>query len=126
MAPLVPKPVFNHDQTGELVQVRWNGDDRGVVGGPAWEGKMDEWFEGVRAWEAVLRSKEATLWSKMEMGTAFSEFEPSLLFLSRSAEADGFPSQSSTITGFCMAAHPSLESDDCAAPTSTTMTSVRG
>jgi trimethyllysine dioxygenase len=77
MTPLVPKPVFNHDQNGELVQVRWNGDDRGVVGGPAWEGKMDEWFEGVRAWEAILRSEEATLWSKMEMGTAVSEFEPS-------------------------------------------------
>ncbi|GAA5897368.1 hypothetical protein JCM5296_004144 [Sporobolomyces johnsonii] len=71
LRPLRRYPVLNHDEHGELVQVRWNGDDRGVVGGEAFEGsKMDEWYEALRAWEGILRSDEAQLWSKMEMGTA--------------------------------------------------------
>lgn len=70
MSPLVAQPVFTHNGKGELVQIRWNADDRDVVGGLAWEGKMEEWFEAVRAWEAILRSEEMALWSKMEVGTA--------------------------------------------------------
>ncbi|KAM0750935.1 Trimethyllysine dioxygenase [Meredithblackwellia eburnea MCA 4105] len=70
MSPLVPQPVFTHDQKGELVQVRWNGDDRAPVGGKEFEGKMDKWFEAVRVWEAILRSEEAELWTVMEQGTA--------------------------------------------------------
>lgn len=87
MRPLVTRPVFEHARNhyvapggqveveDELVQVRWNADDRGVVGGPGWgEGTMRRWFEALRAWEGVLRSDEAQLWSRMEMGTAVSEF----------------------------------------------------
>lgn len=73
MTPLSRKPVFNHDERGELVQVRWNGDDRGVVGGSGFEGKMEDWYEGLRLWEGMLRSEEATLWSEMVTGTAVSE-----------------------------------------------------
>ncbi|BGP33478.1 hypothetical protein JCM10296v2_005281 [Rhodotorula toruloides] len=71
MRPLRRFPVFNHDENGELVMVRWNGDDRGVVGGEAFEGKtMDEWYEALRMWEGILRSDEAQLWTKFEVGTA--------------------------------------------------------
>ncbi|KAI5475421.1 trimethyllysine dioxygenase, partial [Pseudohyphozyma bogoriensis] len=70
MKPLVQQPVLVHDQEGELVQVRWNGDDRGVVGGKGWEGRMEEWYEGVRVWEAILRSEEAAMWTVMRRGTA--------------------------------------------------------
>ncbi|GAA6059985.1 hypothetical protein JCM10212_001334 [Sporobolomyces blumeae] len=71
MRPLRRYPVLNHDEHGELVQVRWNGDDRAVVGGEAFEGrKMDEWYEALRIWEGILRSDEAQLWTEMEIGTA--------------------------------------------------------
>ncbi|GAA5883111.1 hypothetical protein JCM3774_002859 [Rhodotorula dairenensis] len=71
MRPLRRYPVFNHDESGQLVMVRWNGDDRGVVGGDAFEGEtMDKWYDALRTWEAILRSDEAQLWSKMEVGTA--------------------------------------------------------
>ncbi|GAA5933087.1 hypothetical protein JCM3775_005310 [Rhodotorula graminis] len=71
LRPLVRVPVLNYDEHGELVMVRWNGDDRGVVGGEAFEGaKMDEWYEALRAWEGILRSDKAQLWSQMEVGTA--------------------------------------------------------
>lgn len=72
MSPLVAKPVLEY-AGGELVQVRWNGDDRGVVGGEGWEGRMEGWFEAVRKWEAILRSEESELWTKMEPGTAISK-----------------------------------------------------
>ncbi|TKA55989.1 hypothetical protein B0A53_01691 [Rhodotorula sp. CCFEE 5036] len=73
MRPLRKYPVFNHDENGQLVMVRWNGDDRGVVGGGggAFEGEtMDRWYDALRTWEGILRSDEAQLWSKMEVGTA--------------------------------------------------------
>ncbi|GAA5995873.1 hypothetical protein JCM5350_007968 [Sporobolomyces pararoseus] len=71
MKPLKRYPVFNHDENGELVQVRWNGDDRAVVGGEAFAGeKMEEWYEALRVWEGILRSEESQLWTEMEMGTA--------------------------------------------------------
>ncbi|BGP25914.1 hypothetical protein JCM10295v2_004856 [Rhodotorula toruloides] len=71
MRPLRRFPVFNHDENGELVMVRWNGDDRGVVGGEAFEGKtMEEWYEASRTWEGILRSDDAQLWTKFEVGTA--------------------------------------------------------
>ncbi|GAA6013959.1 hypothetical protein JCM11491_003469 [Sporobolomyces phaffii] len=71
MRPLRRYPALNHDEDGALVQVRWNGDDRAVVGGPAFAGpKMDAWYEAVRVWEAILRSRESQLWTEMEMGTA--------------------------------------------------------
>lgn len=73
LTPLIPQPVFTH-LNGELVQIRWNGDDRDVVGGPGWEGKMEDWFEAVRVWEGIIRSEEAELWTEMEMGTAVSEY----------------------------------------------------
>ncbi|GAA5981328.1 hypothetical protein JCM11641_005285, partial [Rhodosporidiobolus odoratus] len=69
--PLSRYPVFNHDDRGELVQVRWNGDDRGPIGGLAFKGKnVDRWYHAIRKWENVLRSDEAQLWTKMEPGTA--------------------------------------------------------
>lgn len=73
LRPLRRFPVLNHDDKGELVMVRWNGDDRAVVGGEAFEGaRMDEWYEALRTWEGILRSEEAQLWSQMEVGTAVS------------------------------------------------------
>lgn len=131
MRPLTKKPVFNHDERGELVQVRWNGDDRGVVGGEGFEaeGVMEAWFEGLRAWEGILRSEEATLWSEMEMGTAVSE-SGRLPVRTPTAEADRLRpplllAQSLTTTAFCTAVRLSRASDGFAAPTSTTTTSAR-
>jgi len=91
MKPLKRYPVFNHDENGELVQVRWNGDDRAVVGGEAFAGqRMDDWYEALRVWEGILRSEVSQLWTEMEMGTAISEFDSSEIqnFLSLVTSAD--------------------------------------
>ncbi|KAL8276320.1 hypothetical protein RQP46_011286 [Phenoliferia psychrophenolica] len=90
MAPLVAQPVFTHDADGELVQIRWNGDDRDVVGGKAFEGKMEEWFEALRVWEGILRAEESELWTVMETGTAVRKPASDLFPISY----EPFPSQS--------------------------------
>ncbi|GAA5888651.1 hypothetical protein JCM6882_009032 [Rhodosporidiobolus microsporus] len=71
MRPLRSFPIFNHDEHGELVMVRWNGDDRGALGGQQFMGFLvEKWYKAVRSWETILRSDEAQLWTKMEPGTA--------------------------------------------------------
>jgi trimethyllysine dioxygenase len=90
LKPIVHSPVFSHDSNGTLIQIRWNADDRAPVGGKEWEGKMEEWFEAVRVWEEILRSKEASLWTKMEMGTAVSMLIPTGVLNGRSRKSDRF------------------------------------
>ena len=67
--------VLQHDRASEeLIGVRWNGDDRAVLGGEGFGGdKMEEWYEALRVWEGILRSPEMQLWTEMKMGTAISK-----------------------------------------------------
>jgi len=67
--------VLQHDPSSEeLTRVRWNGDDRAVLGGEGFGGdKMEEWYEALRVWEGILRSREMQLWTEMKMGTAISK-----------------------------------------------------
>ena len=78
--------VLQHDLASEeLIGVRWNGDDRAVLGGEGFGGdKMEEWYEALRVWEGILRSPEMQLWTEMKMGTAISKplFSSLCLFLS--------------------------------------------
>ncbi|KAK1760888.1 hypothetical protein QBC47DRAFT_368488 [Echria macrotheca] len=49
-------PVIENDSaTGELVRVRWNNDDRGVV---PWDGGRgpEEWYAAARVWHSVISS----------------------------------------------------------------------
>ncbi|KAK4701775.1 cytochrome c oxidase subunit 5b, partial [Phenoliferia sp. Uapishka_3] len=97
-APLVAHPVFTHDGKGDLVQIRWNGDDRGVVGGEAMEGKMEMWYEALRAWETILRDEEAALWSKMHTGTASLTTSEFFMVGPRSLVSDGCVERMSPVT----------------------------
>jgi len=134
LRPLVRVPVLNYDEHGELVMVRWNGDDRGVVGGEAFEGDtMDAWYEALRAWESILRSEEAQLWSQMEVGTAVSASSSSLTRLPSVPECvrldlmnPSTRSQSSTTCASFTVARPSAASAACAARTSTATTTAAG
>ncbi|GAA6032096.1 hypothetical protein JCM8097_007071 [Rhodosporidiobolus ruineniae] len=71
MRPMKQEPLFIHNETGELVQVRWNMDDRGALGGHGMHGrKMEKWYKAMREWERILRNPESQLWTQMEPGTA--------------------------------------------------------
>ncbi|KAK4055897.1 hypothetical protein OIO90_003154 [Microbotryomycetes sp. JL221] len=75
MKPLATSglPVLTHDvDTGELLQIRWNNDDRAVIGkSKSWtKDTIEQWYEATKVWESILRHSDNTLWQQMQMGTA--------------------------------------------------------
>jgi trimethyllysine dioxygenase len=54
--PYASMPTFTHHPVnGELLQLRWNPDDRGTMDRWANEDETEEWYRAVRLWEAILR-----------------------------------------------------------------------
>lgn len=64
------RPVFTHDAvTGELVQVRWNNEDRGVLG-RGWRAEdVEAWYDAAAKWEEAVRSADAEYWVQLRPGT---------------------------------------------------------
>ncbi|KAJ7284653.1 hypothetical protein C8J57DRAFT_1289241 [Mycena rebaudengoi] len=63
-------PVLGHDSvTGELVQVRWNNDDRSVMNNldPY---LVEEWYNTIRTWNKLLTSADSEYWVQLSPGTA--------------------------------------------------------
>ncbi|CAN6646432.1 hypothetical protein TRVA0_021S02124 [Trichomonascus vanleenenianus] len=59
ITPTVPQPIFtHHDITGELVQVRWNNDDRSCM--DYWEDPEDvvKFYKAIRIWKKLLLENE--------------------------------------------------------------------
>jgi trimethyllysine dioxygenase len=59
ITPTNPLPVLtHHNQTGELVQVRWNNDDRSTM--DQWKDPNDvtRFYEAIRLWNKILRHHE--------------------------------------------------------------------
>lgn len=66
--------VFEHDQKGRLVRVRWNNEDRSKLGGRGWTGEeVDEWYRAARRWEEILRRRESQVWVKLKPGTTVGQ-----------------------------------------------------
>lgn len=63
------QPVLQHDHRGRLVQVRWNNEDRGILG-EGWSATdMADWYDAAREYEGIIRSREAEYWTKLEPGS---------------------------------------------------------
>ena len=58
--------------TGELVQVRWNNDDRSTMSEFPPEGGVDGFYESIRRWDEILRRKENEYWFQLIPGRALS------------------------------------------------------
>ncbi|KAJ7178843.1 Trimethyllysine dioxygenase [Mycena crocata] len=68
--PISGYPVLGHDAvTGELVQVRWNNDDRSVMNhlDPY---QVEEWYGAIRIWNKLLTSADSEYWVQLGPGTA--------------------------------------------------------
>ncbi|MCJ1350579.1 MAG: hypothetical protein MMC33_000560 [Icmadophila ericetorum] len=72
-------PVLNHNpgdgrvaDVGQLMQVRWNNDDRGAVGGMGLEG-INRWYEAARKWVGILRRPSSEYWEQLKPGKPLSE-----------------------------------------------------
>lgn len=79
---------------GELVQVRWNNDDRATMplvagseegsGNGQGQGRgIEEWYEAARLWNDIVKKKENEYWEGLRPGRLVGEFALSLLCRSR-------------------------------------------
>ena len=84
LRPPISRPVIQHDEDGDLAQIRWNNEDRGVLGqGKEWkEGDVKRWYDAARKYDAIVRSKEAELWVPLRPGTLLGEYLSSCRTLS--------------------------------------------
>lgn len=67
LRPVKEYPVFNHDQRGDLIQVRWNNEDRGVIGRGWKPTEMAEWYRAMVKFEKCLQENE--YWVQLHPGT---------------------------------------------------------
>ena len=70
------KPVLCHDLvgTGELVQVRWNNDDRSAMNEFPADGGVDAFYLAIKRWNQILTRKESEYWFQLVPGRALSTF----------------------------------------------------
>ncbi|KZF19744.1 trimethyllysine dioxygenase [Xylona heveae TC161] len=67
--PYTSFPILNHHPvTGELIQVRWNNDDRATM--DEWENEEDveRWYDAARKWANILRREESEYWEQLQPG----------------------------------------------------------
>jgi trimethyllysine dioxygenase len=67
--------VLVHDLvgTGELIQVRWNNDDRSAMSEFPVEGGVDGFYEAIRKWNEILKLKESEYWTQLVPGKVVSK-----------------------------------------------------
>ncbi|KAL6307585.1 Trimethyllysine dioxygenase [Sparassis latifolia] len=61
-------PVLKHEG-GQLVQVRWNNDDRSVMRNLE-PGLVEEWYDAIRLWQKFLTSSDSEYWVQLSPGTS--------------------------------------------------------
>lgn len=73
LRPTISQPVFRHDENGELAQVRWNNEDRGVIG-QGWSPEdVRAWYKAAKEYERLLRGEDAEYWVQLSPGTMVGE-----------------------------------------------------
>lgn len=69
LRPPISQAVLRHDEAGHLAQVRWNNEDRGVLG-RHWKAEdVRAWYEAAREYERLVRSDDAEYWTALKPGT---------------------------------------------------------
>ncbi|EKM58474.1 uncharacterized protein PHACADRAFT_252822 [Phanerochaete carnosa HHB-10118-sp] len=66
--PVTGYPILRH-HGDELVQVRWNNDDRSTMDHLT-ASEMDEWYDAIRLWHKLLTSADSEYWVQLSPGTA--------------------------------------------------------
>jgi trimethyllysine dioxygenase len=73
-----PVFTFQDPQEGrmrEMLQVRWNNDDRGVVALREDNGMgAVKWYEAARKWNEILKRPEMEYWAQLKPGRPLSKF----------------------------------------------------
>ncbi|KAG1733660.1 Trimethyllysine dioxygenase [Suillus paluster] len=69
--PAMYPPLRYHPGTGELVQVRWNNDDRSVMNHLAPD-EVEEWYQAIRIWNGLLTKPDSEYWVQLSPGTVLT------------------------------------------------------
>ncbi|WRT68900.1 trimethyllysine dioxygenase [Kwoniella shivajii] len=69
LRPPISQPAFRHDGQGQMVQVRWNNEDRGVVGQGWTSDEVKGWYTAARRYDELNRSEDAEYWVQLNPGT---------------------------------------------------------
>ncbi|KAF8348894.1 hypothetical protein F5887DRAFT_1059858 [Amanita rubescens] len=68
--PSTGYPVLRHDSsTSQLMQVRWNNDDRSVMSHIE-PSTVEKWYDAIRIWNQSLKSPDSEYWVQLRPGTA--------------------------------------------------------
>ncbi|KAJ3477168.1 hypothetical protein NLI96_g10656 [Meripilus lineatus] len=60
-------PILGHAH-GELVQVRWNNDDRSVMNKLS-PNELEQWYEAIRLWNGLVTHEDSEFWVQLTAGT---------------------------------------------------------
>lgn len=108
LRPPISQPVLRHDHLGNLLQARWNNEDRCVLGEGWSPSEVREWYRAAKAFEDIVTSASTEYWSKLTPGTLVGKFAGRTF---RLLITDGLQS---LITGeSCMAAQRSRANVAC-------------
>lgn len=68
--PAKKYPVLGLDgEAGELLQVRWNNDDRaGLQMRLHGDKDVEEWYEAARVWDGIVKAGENEFWCRLRPG----------------------------------------------------------
>nr|XP_018259024.1 trimethyllysine dioxygenase [Kwoniella dejecticola CBS 10117]OBR81182.1 trimethyllysine dioxygenase [Kwoniella dejecticola CBS 10117] len=69
LRPPLSQPAFRHDEKGQLVQLRWNNEDRGVLGQGWTPDEIKGWYQAARRYDELNRSEDAEYWVQLKPGT---------------------------------------------------------
>lgn len=69
LRPTISQPVFRHDENGELAQVRWNNEDRGVIGQGWSPDDVRAWYKAAKEFERLLKGEDTEYWVQLSPGT---------------------------------------------------------
>lgn len=128
ITPAKKMPVLNFDdvvdnKVPELMQVRWNNDDRGVLSLKEDHGMTAEkWYGAARIWNEILQRKDMEYWAQLEPGRPLS----TLFSLDDTFVHSVNWVKSSIIGESCMGDQHSQEQGEYVAVISTTTTIFRG
>lgn len=69
--PYAPFPVLNHHPVnGELIQIRWNNDDRATMDRWGDLGDVDAFYDAARAWNNILKDQANEYREQLQPGRA--------------------------------------------------------
>ena len=72
--PYSPFPVLNHHPVdGELVQIRWNNDDRGTMDNWGDTDEVERFYEAIRHWAEILRRRDVEYREQLVPGRPVSK-----------------------------------------------------